>query len=119
MVPPAGRALGPTGSTVSFAPERGRTGGVAALCLRRPLGQTRRLAQGVDEQVAWDANPEADLAGYEIVWRNSTSPLWQHSRRVGDVTEATIENLNKDDNQVGVRAIDEDGNRSPVAFAGR
>jgi hypothetical protein len=24
--------------------------------------------------------------------------------------------LNKDDNQVGVRAIDADGNRSPVAY---
>ena len=34
----------------------------------------------------------------------------------GNVTEATIENLNKDDNQVGVRAIDRDGNRSPVAY---
>jgi hypothetical protein len=32
------------------------------------------------------------------------------------VTGATIENLNKDDNQVGVRAIDRDGNRSPVAY---
>ena len=30
---------------------------------------------------------------------------------------ATIPNLNKDDVQLGVRAIDRDGNRSPVAFA--
>ena len=33
------------------------------------------------------------------------------------MTEYTIKNLNKDDNQMGVRAIDRDGNRSPVAFA--
>ena len=32
------------------------------------------------------------------------------------MTEATIPNLNKDDYQVGVRAIDRDGNRSPVAY---
>ncbi len=69
-----------------------------------------------DTQLRWDANPESDIADYEIVWRNSTSPLWQHSRRVGNVTDATIDNLSKDDNQVGVRAIDRDGNRSPVAF---
>jgi hypothetical protein len=69
-----------------------------------------------DTQLRWDADPESDVVDYEIVWRNSTSPLWQHSRRVGDVTDATIENLNKDDNQVGVRVIDRDGNRSPVAY---
>jgi hypothetical protein len=32
------------------------------------------------------------------------------------VTAATIEGLNKDDFQVGVRAIDRDGNKSPVAY---
>ena len=36
--------------------------------------------------------------------------------RVGNVTDSTIKGLNKDDYQVGVRAIDRDGNRSPVAF---
>jgi len=69
-----------------------------------------------DTQLRWNANPEADVAGYEVVWRDSTEPLWTHARRFGNVTGATIENLNKDDNQVGVRAIDRDGNRSPVAF---
>ncbi len=33
-----------------------------------------------------------------------------------NTTTATIPNLNKDDVQLGVRAIDRDGNRSPVAF---
>jgi hypothetical protein len=70
-----------------------------------------------DTELTWDKNPESDVTDYEIVWRNSTSPVSTHARRVGDVTDATIENLNKDDNQVGVRAIDRDGNRSPVAFA--
>jgi hypothetical protein len=69
-----------------------------------------------DTQLRWNASPEADIAGYELVWRDSTSPLWEHVRRVGNVTDATIKNLNKDDNQVGVRAIDRDGNRSPVAY---
>jgi hypothetical protein len=69
-----------------------------------------------DTQLRWSANPEPDVVGYEIVWRDSTEPLWTHSRRVGNVTDYTIDDLNKDDNQVGVRAIDRDGNRSPVAF---
>ena len=55
-------------------------------------------------------------AGYEVEWRESTEPLWTHARAVGNVTDATIAGLNKDDVQVGVRAIDKDGNRSPVAY---
>ena len=69
-----------------------------------------------DTELRWNANPEPDVVGYEVVWRDSTEPLWTHSRRFGNVTAATIPGLNKDDNQVGVRAIDRDGNRSPVAY---
>ena len=68
-----------------------------------------------DTQVSWNANPESDVAGYEVVWRDSVDQLWTNSRAVGNLTTATIENLNKDNYQVGVRAIDRDGNRSPVA----
>jgi hypothetical protein len=71
-----------------------------------------------DTQLRWAADPERDVAGYEVVWRDSLAPLWTRARRVGNVTEYTIKNLNKDDYQVGVRAVDRDGNRSPVAFAG-
>jgi hypothetical protein len=69
-----------------------------------------------DTKLRWNPDPEPDVVGYEVVWRDSTSPVWTHARRVGNVTDYTIKGLNKDDNQVGVRAIDRDGNRSPVAF---
>jgi hypothetical protein len=69
-----------------------------------------------DTELRWTASPESDVVGYEIVWRDSKDPLWTHSRFVGDVTDYTVTSLNKDDNQVGVRAVDRDGNRSPVAF---
>jgi hypothetical protein len=65
--------------------------------------------------LAWSKSPEPDVAGYEIVWRETTSPVWQHAQDVGDVERATLE-LNKDNYFVGVRAYDEDGYRSPVAF---
>jgi hypothetical protein len=82
----------------------------------RPPGNVRiPTALSYDTQVSWNASPEADVAGYEIVWRDSTAPVWTNSRQVGNVTTATIENLNKDNVQVGVRAIDRAGNRSPVA----
>ena len=69
-----------------------------------------------DTTLTWDANPEPDLAGYEVVWRESTDPLWTHSIPVGNVTTFTIPDLSKDNVQVGVRAVDRDGYRSPVAF---
>ena len=63
----------------------------------------------------WTLGSEPDLAGYEIVWRESTAPDWTHVIDVGDVTEATID-LSKDNAQFGVRAVDRAGHRSPAAF---
>jgi hypothetical protein len=84
----------------------------------RAPGNARVISANLtyDTELRWNADPQADIAGYEIVGRDSTSPVWEHVRRVGNVTGATIKNLDKDDNQVGVRAIDRDGNRSPVAY---
>ncbi|HYE02558.1 MAG TPA: M28 family metallopeptidase [Phycisphaerales bacterium] len=65
----------------------------------------------------WEASPEADVAGYEVVWRETTSARWEHARDAGAALEATIE-LSKDDYFFGVRAYDRDGYRSPVVFAG-
>jgi hypothetical protein len=50
------------------------------------------------------------------VWRESTAALWEHTIPVGNVTRFTIPDLSKDNVQVGVRAVDRDGYRSPVAF---
>jgi hypothetical protein len=82
---------------------------------RAPTNVRIPTALSYDTQVSWNASPEADVVGYEIVWRDSTDALWTNSRRVANVTTATIEKLNKDNVQAGVRAIDSAGNRSPVA----
>jgi hypothetical protein len=84
-----------------------------------PPPNTRALSVNLtyDTDLRWDPNPEPDLAGYEVVWRDSLDPLWTHSRFVGNVTSYTLTGVNKDDWQVGVRAVDANGNRSPVAFA--
>jgi hypothetical protein len=65
--------------------------------------------------LSWDANPESNLAGYEVVQRETTSPAWTTAIPVGNVTSVTL-NISKDNVQFGVRAVDQDGNRSPVAF---
>ncbi|HEY3714531.1 MAG TPA: M28 family metallopeptidase [Jatrophihabitantaceae bacterium] len=63
----------------------------------------------------WQHGTDADLAGYEVVWRETTAPDWTHVIPVGDVTSVTID-LSKDNVQFGVRAVDHDGHRSPVGF---
>jgi len=63
----------------------------------------------------WNRGTEADLAGYEVVWRETTEPDWTNVIPVGDVTEATID-LSKDNVFFGVRAVDTAGHHSPVAF---
>ena len=63
----------------------------------------------------WDRGTEPDLAGYEVVWRETTSPEWTHVIDVGDVTTVTLD-IAKDNVQFGLRAVDQAGHRSPVAF---
>jgi hypothetical protein len=67
-----------------------------------------------DSTLTWTRGTEADLAGYEIVWRESTAPDWTHAIAVGDVVTATVA-LSKDNVQFGVRAVDRAGHRSPAA----
>jgi len=65
--------------------------------------------------LTWDANTEPDLAGYEVVWRETTAPDWTNVIDVGNVTAVTLD-MSKDNVQFGVRAVDQSGHRSPVAF---
>ena len=65
--------------------------------------------------LTWNANPESDLAGYEVVTRETTEPDWTNAINVGNVTTVALD-IAKDNVQFGVRAVDQAGNRSPVGF---
>lgn len=68
-----------------------------------------------DSTLLWQANPEPDLAGYRIVWRETTAANWQGAKWVGNVTEATVD-LSKDNYFFGVQAVDKDGNVSVASY---
>jgi len=74
---------------------------------------TRRLTNDTDLQ--WTASSEPDLAGYEVVWRETTAATWEHSIAVGNVTTYTAK-LSKDNYIFGVRACDREGHCSPAAY---
>jgi hypothetical protein len=83
----------------------------------RPKGVTivaQRLSN--DTELRWDANKEPDLAGYEIVWRETTEAVWTDSKPVGNVTSFTMKGMSKDNYFFGVRSVDKDGNKSPVTY---
>jgi len=63
----------------------------------------------------WRRGQEPDLAGYQVVYRETTAAEWQHAIDVGDVTEVTL-NISKDNVFFGVRAVDTGGHHSPAAF---
>ncbi|HMQ03702.1 MAG TPA: M28 family metallopeptidase [Pyrinomonadaceae bacterium] len=69
-----------------------------------------------DTELRWEANTESDLAGYEIVWRDTTAAEWMDSTWVGNVTIYVAKGRSKDNYFFGVRAVDKAGNRSPVSF---
>jgi hypothetical protein len=75
--------------------------------------RTANLDNGTD--LAWKANTEPDLAGYRIVWRDTTAPLWQGAKFVGNVTNYRLD-LSKDNLLFGVQAVDKDGNVSPATY---
>jgi hypothetical protein len=71
---------------------------------------------GNDTTLHWQANSEPDLAGYEILWRDTTAPFWQGRGFAGNVTRYTIKNRSKDNFIFGVRAIHKDGNAGVVSY---
>lgn len=82
----------------------------------RPKGVTIVSRLSDDTELRWEANKEPDLYGYEIVWRDTSWPVWQGVKAVGNVTSFTLDGMSKDNYFFGVRAVDKEGHRSPVTF---
>jgi Zn-dependent M28 family amino/carboxypeptidase len=91
---------------------------LAALAFAPARPKNVSVATGLsnDTELKWDANQEPDIAGYEIVWRDTTSPVWTNSKAVGNVLTFTMKGMSKDNYFFGVRAIDKEGNRSPATY---
>ncbi|MEH6535741.1 MAG: M28 family metallopeptidase [Psychroserpens sp.] len=89
---------------------------IASLASAPPAPSTVAIGGIVEPAVKlkWDAVYGAN--GYKIYWRDTTSPTWDHSRYVGDVTEFTLEGIVIDNFYFGVASVDDDGYESVVVF---
>jgi hypothetical protein len=81
-------------------------------------GHEPLLTRGKSEYDAvlhWLPNSEPDLAGYAVLVRSTTSPVWEREIWVGNVTTYTMPDVSIDDIVIGVKAVDRDGNQSVVS----
>jgi Peptidase family M28 len=65
-----------------------------------------------DSTLHWDAPADGRAAGYEVRWRATQAPDWEHSEHVnGNTTAATVP-ISKDNVIFAVQAIDEAGHQT-------
>ena len=90
---------------------------LASLAWAPPAPQNVKIGGIVeaDVKLKWD-KVEGDIAGYKIYWRDTTSPTWDHSRFVGDISEFTLKGIVIDNYFFGVSAVGKNGYESVVVF---
>lgn len=96
---------------------------LAALASAPPPPAEVKISGAVtpDTKLEWkrpDGKQAANLAGYKLWWRLTTDAQWTHSRYVGDVDNATLQDIVIDNYDFGVSAVAKDGSESPVVFPG-
>src|SRR5438046_2965699 len=62
----------------------------------------------------WEESPD-NAASYEVVWRDTTAPRWEHAQAVGAELKYKTD-ISKDNYFFGVRAMSSEGHRSLVVF---
>lgn len=64
----------------------------------------------------WDKSDDDSIVGYKIYWRLTTSPQWENSRFVGDVTSFELKGIVIDNYYFGVASVSKNGCESVVVF---
>ena len=64
----------------------------------------------------WEKVQDPDVIGYKIYWRDTTSPVWENERYVGDVNKYTLKGIVIDNFYFGIATIGKNGYESPVVF---
>ena len=89
---------------------------LSSLASAPPPPQDLAIGGIVEPSVKFKWQKVEGAKGYKIYWRDTTSPTWDNSRYVGDVSEFTLEGIVIDNFFFGVASIGENGFESPVVF---
>ncbi len=113
----------PTSPSGEFSPPDARYVSRVA-CLLGAAAERLALAPSPPEgarldfhTIRWRANSDPDLAGYEIVWRSTTAPTWEHARWVAHADRFIVPE-DPSTHVFGVVAVARSGHRSPASLAG-
>jgi Zn-dependent M28 family amino/carboxypeptidase len=76
-----------------------------------PPSNVRLLTKNLenDSTITWE--PAERATAYEVLWRTTSSPDWEHAEHVGNVNRTTLK-MSKDNVIFAVRAVDDQGHRS-------
>jgi hypothetical protein len=79
-----------------------------------------KLAGGVtpDAKISWSADADAQRAGFEILWRETTEPRWQVYDFVMSAGETVLRGVSTDNHFFAVRSVGRNGARSIAVSAG-
>ncbi len=64
----------------------------------------------------WKKVNDPTVLGYKIYWRDTTSPIWDHSKFVGDVDNFVLDGIVIDNFFFGIATVGKNGFESPVVF---
>ncbi|WP_047415677.1 M28 family peptidase [Cellulophaga sp. Hel_I_12] len=89
---------------------------LASLAWAPPAPKEVKIGGIVQAAAKFEWSKVDGAAGYKIYWRDTTSPTWDHSRYVGDVSTFTLDGIVIDNFFFGVSAVGKNGFESPVVF---
>ena len=89
---------------------------LASLASSPPAPKSVSIGGIVEPSVKFKWNKVDGAKGYKIYWRETTSPTWDHSRYVGDVSEFLLDGIVIDNYFFGIASVGENGFESVVVF---
>ncbi len=89
---------------------------LASLASAPPSPKNLEIGGIVKPSVKFKWEKVDGATGYKIYWRDTTSPTWDNSRFVGDVSEFTLDGIVIDNFFFGVASVGKDGYESMVVF---
>ena len=91
---------------------------LASLAWAPPAVKSLSIGGVVEPSVKfrWESVNDTSIEGYIVYWRDTTSPKWQYSRYIGNVSEYKLEGIVIDNFLFGISTIGKNGVESPVVF---
>jgi hypothetical protein len=89
---------------------------MASLASAPPPPANVRIGGIVEPSAKFKWDKVDGAVGYKIYWRDTTSPTWDHSRLIGDISEYTLEGIVIDNYFFGIASVGANGHESVVVF---